>query len=505
MHTHDPITKINKKNTEKLLIGFDKNNHIIQFNKSCESYSGYKRQHILKSDIIEKLVPESHRREWNQIIEHARKDRTVHNKIIPWVNSKGEEILISWSTLPIKSDLGIIEDICLVGTTSAPPSDTSTPHLVKDTNKTVSTISTSTKNQNTSANTKHQQKQKTHAKDIKKSPAPIKKPSSNRKKIKLKINKSKHTRDKASGDKVPDTTSKDKRIDQLQKRIRQLEQRDKKLERKNNRLQKQLLAFRERLEKIAPSPLESVEPIKHDAFSIYNSRKSKLRPIKKIIFDPFGRKKRNLEYQRKLHELNEYKEKLNALKEELITDKEKLDEQRQSFQDWKEKLEQLESEINKRQQKLFKQEIFIKDIAQEGPDKTNQPGTQEDIPLMNEHQILDKISQSAAVIQRGILKKINPSFLQLIGYSREELIDKNLIDFIAPEGLADVQQYYLKRLKGDHLSSFPTVFMTKKNEKVPVNIKVKETQYNGEKAELVLVQKEQNGEDNASPQTNASS
>ena len=69
----------------------------------------------------------------------------------------------------------------------------------------------------------------------------------------------------------------------------------------------------------------------------------------------------------------------------------------------------------------------------------------------------------------------------------DEIIDKSLFDFIVPEGFIQVEKFYLNRLKGDDISSYETIFLTKNNNKIPVEVNTKPTFFNGEKAEIAIV------------------
>jgi hypothetical protein len=69
----------------------------------------------------------------------------------------------------------------------------------------------------------------------------------------------------------------------------------------------------------------------------------------------------------------------------------------------------------------------------------------------------------------------------------DEIVEKSYFDFIALEGLADVEKYYLDRLKGDSVSVYRTVFSTKDDIKIPVEVSIKQTIYNGEKAEIAII------------------
>ena len=152
-----------------------------------------------------------------------------------------------------------------------------------------------------------------------------------------------------------------------------------------------------------------------------------------------------------------------------------------------------------RRQKLMKPT----DVILERTSVTNQriifaksEGTKCKEPVISDyHEILDKIPQSAAIIQRGILKQVNNSFASLIGYPSKEVVEKSFFDFIAPDGLAEIEKYYLHRLKGDsQRSSYKTMFVTKDNATIAVEVNVKPTTYAGEKAEIAVVTAVENQE-----------
>jgi PAS domain S-box-containing protein len=136
-----------------------------------------------------------------------------------------------------------------------------------------------------------------------------------------------------------------------------------------------------------------------------------------------------------------------------------------------------------------------KDIILERTTVTNQgiifakpeEAKSKDPAISDYHEILDKIPQSAAIVQRGILKQINSSFVTLLGYTINEVVEKSFFDFIALEGVADVEKYYIDRLKGESVSTYRTVFSTKDNNKIPVEVRIQQIIYNGEKTEIVII------------------
>jgi len=153
--------------------------------------------------------------------------------------------------------------------------------------------------------------------------------------------------------------------------------------------------------------------------------------------------------------------------------------------------------LNARVEEFYRRQELMKpkDVILECTPVTNQAmisakpeGTKSKEPAISDyHEILDKIPQSAAIVQRGILKQINSSFVTLFGYTMNEVVEKIFFDFIAIDGLADVEKYYLDRLKGESVSTYKTVFSTKDNNKIPVEVNIKQTMCNGEKAEIAII------------------
>ena len=168
------------------------------------------------------------------------------------------------------------------------------------------------------------------------------------------------------------------------------------------------------------------------------------------------------------------------------------------------KLRHLEEEIEKRRKNLAEQERIFKDQLISSVDiksSYNLSPMSRDKVVSDAHMgkeskedqnVLDGINDCAAIIQRGILKQVNKTFAELIGFDTEKLRDKSLFNFIAPEGLVDLEKYYLGRLKGSDRYTYETVFSTKDNSKVTVEISIKPTTYNGKKAEIAIIKELKN-------------
>ncbi|MBN2066564.1 MAG: PAS domain-containing protein [Candidatus Thermoplasmatota archaeon] len=164
------------------------------------------------------------------------------------------------------------------------------------------------------------------------------------------------------------------------------------------------------------------------------------------------------------------------------------------------KLERLEDEIEHRRKHLVEQEKHFRTHAvvshahhlSVGEKKSSSaPAIQPEKRAQQNTSLLDEIHQCAAVIQRGFLKQMNDDFTQLLGYPARDLIGKNILDFIGPDGLAGFGKYYLNQLRGINRRSYDVVFVTKNNTEIPATIAIKPTLFKGEKADIVIVQKKE--------------
>jgi len=161
------------------------------------------------------------------------------------------------------------------------------------------------------------------------------------------------------------------------------------------------------------------------------------------------------------------------------------------------KLEQLEKEIEQRRKLLVNHEKQFRERLTPSYKSTQPTRTTEamvsDAPRRQETKecplLLDEIQECAAIVQRGMLKQVNDSFAQLLDYEMDELLEKSLLDIVVPEGLADIGRHYLNRLKGKDSSTYEVVFVAKDGEDVAVEVTIRQTTFNGEKAEIAIFKK----------------
>jgi PAS domain S-box-containing protein len=165
------------------------------------------------------------------------------------------------------------------------------------------------------------------------------------------------------------------------------------------------------------------------------------------------------------------------------------------------KLETLENDIEKRRENLIHQEEMLIDRLQSYLQSKETPhfaenGRFKEEPLrdrvslkdtIKNRLIIDQNLDCVAIVQRGILKEVNNSLANLLGYQINELVNKNLFVFFTSEGMNNVKKYCEGRLKGITVNSYRTVFLSKNYTQIPAEIIVQPTLYHGEPAEILIV------------------
>jgi PAS domain S-box-containing protein len=434
------------KKIDNIVISIDRNKQIAKYSKDCENVLGYSRKEALNKPIFDFLIPENYSKKWEGIIDYSNKKKKIHDFKLPLIDKKGQEVWISWSYFPVKNANGDLVDINLVG------------NLVSTGDSVEKTLV-------------EFPKRLTEEK--------IKKPmQKDDKKIEEKPRI--HFIDK-SVEEIPDDKPVEKSVkmeksdnySELKKMIKKLKKENSNLDKKNKNLEKDLDSLKNRVEtlkKKKEKQKKSDKKNKEDGQS---------------FSELFGTKKRNQEYENLMHELNEREKYLNNLESNLKNDKIKINEQANEFKKWRKKLESLELEIENRKSDIVSKEKFVKDKIESTKDLNVSDKPEEKV--VTYHDLLDKIPDSAVVIHRGILKQVNDSFADLIGYNIDEILNKSLFDFIIPEELTDVKDYYINRLQGVDISTFETTLLTKENDKVSVEINTKPTDFNGKKAEIAVI------------------
>ncbi len=265
-------------------------------------------------------------------------------------------------------------------------------------------------------------------------------------------------------------------LSSLQKKINQLEKENKHLSKEKNQLEEKL---------------HSAEFNKEKIKKFVNTKFS-------FIRNSIAIKKKREEFKEMMQQLSERKQKLEKLETEMVLEKKEFKQKIQEFVNWREKLEKLEDEIEKRRQFLSEQETFLNQqydkvlsheleqpaVYTQNIEQKQSEDTETKEGIVEKDDLFNSLTVEAAVLQRGRIKKANKRLAQMLGYSEKELVGKHLVDFVGPTGLSGVEQHYMNRLKGVDDASYSTVFLSKDENEIPVNVHVKNGDFHGERAEI---------------------
>lgn len=489
-------------NSYELILSFNADGEIIQFNSECERITGYRREEVLHRKISEILLSTDSLVQWKTLFLSIQHNMKVDDFTLPLKTKDGEAtFLITWSGFLVKDTNGLIKDICLFGTCLEPPEKTQSsfkpvplvPGVQNEAcippNITVETVPVPT-------STSPQEPQV-----MEKIICTTEKATAEERMEFERINdtlehyvpKPLETMEKTDENTLKMLDTVHKSITELSqnyavviRRLGELEKPDKRSEKDHGDLGKRMQLLEQGWRRHRRNQTGDALDIK-DIPSAEQPHSNK-----KITFfsDLFGVRKQWQELKTREQQLEKRRTELDAVEAQMVNEGKTFNVRFEEFYRWREKLQLLETEIEKRRQELMKQErTFLEHTprASSEPSPSQVPIISTETASLDYHQILDKIPQSAAIVQRGILKQVNSSFATLLGYEAVDIMEKNFFDFLAYEGLADVEKYYLDRLKGERVSGYRTVFSTKNNNKISVEINIKPTTYNGEKAEIAII------------------
>ncbi|HIH00220.1 MAG TPA: PAS domain S-box protein [Thermoplasmata archaeon] len=510
-----------------LILSLTPNQEIIQFNKESERFTGFLRDEVIHKKLSEILIPPESASQWKDLLVSIQQDMWIDNFVLPLKTKANQVHMITWTGFLVKDEQGVVKDICIFGkpVQTEPLKQPDTPVVLPEPQQnealpqekepvvipeppeihekvivpSISEVQDEPQPLKTEVLVKHGAKKIlfAHEKSSTNEQAPSiasEKPSlpvqpkaspSSAELLEKQYNVTSHKLDSI----LQSLSDLSQKYETVLKRVTELEKKEEPLEKHHKPLQNPPRPQPPQTETPAPS-------IKDRPAAVKTRDEAEQQPDERehtFFSDPFGLKRQHTELDLKKQRVDLRMKQLETFETRLMKEKDLLHARVKEFSRWQEKLMALESEIEKRRQELMNQENLVLR-------KRPQPlGTQQTFPGMDHHkntegelpacddETLEKIPQSAAIIQRGILKQINGLFLELLGYSPEELVEKSYFDFIALEGLADVEKYYLDRLKGESVSVYRTVFSAKDDKKIPVEVCIKQTIYNGEKAEIAIV------------------
>ncbi|MCD4806790.1 MAG: PAS domain S-box protein [Methanococcoides sp.] len=107
----------------------------------------------------------------------------------------------------------------------------------------------------------------------------------------------------------------------------------------------------------------------------------------------------------------------------------------------------------------------------------------------NKYQTLvEKGNDGIIILQDGLIKYGNQTMESITGFSIEEELENPFIDFISPEYKELVQERYMKRLRGEEVSTnYEIEIISKEGEKIPVEISPSAIEYEGRSADMAII------------------
>lgn len=460
-----------------LVLGIDREGNIIQFNDACEHIVGYTYKETVDKSV-ERVIPQGYVRQWQQMIDAARLDPSIREFKLPLLTNEGKEVMISWSSFPVKEDTNHVEDVVFVGKrvlTVEDVTDSLFSYTKNDIETKVDAIACQQMPQDhilLRMGDKHLIFRRHPEKSFKPETEHPSLAATPMQKEEQPVSTSQaHDLETVVAHETYSRLMEQYNYENLLKNYNEIAQTLSELERRNKEL-----------EKINKKTMQTLKSMK--TRWAHKKEAGKREPSTRSPL--LGRGKRE-SLERMMQELEERKNELLSFGEQIAADKKQLTDQQNIFIEWRKKLELLEDEIENRRLDLIEQQHSSDNrLSSSLQGNITESG---DINSMQElyHDMLDKIPECAAIVHRGVLKQVNTPLAQLLGYEIEELVDKSFLDFIVPEGLFEVEKYYFNRLKKENVSSYETILLTKDNQKMPVEVNVKPVVYDGEGADVTII------------------
>ncbi len=102
--------------------------------------------------------------------------------------------------------------------------------------------------------------------------------------------------------------------------------------------------------------------------------------------------------------------------------------------------------------------------------------------------LVERANDGITIVQDRILKYVNPSLSEIIGYSIPELLGKPFSSFIDPDTLVEIEDYYERRMAGEDVRPiYDSRFIRKDGKRIDVEINAGIITYQGKPADLVFI------------------
>ena len=103
-------------------------------------------------------------------------------------------------------------------------------------------------------------------------------------------------------------------------------------------------------------------------------------------------------------------------------------------------------------------------------------------------EVVERANDGICVIQDAVFKYVNSRALEIIGYSPGEIVGTSLADYIHPDELAKVLDFYTKRMAGESIPAmYESALLHKDGRRVEVEINAGIITYEGKPANLAII------------------
>ncbi len=102
--------------------------------------------------------------------------------------------------------------------------------------------------------------------------------------------------------------------------------------------------------------------------------------------------------------------------------------------------------------------------------------------------LIERANSGICVVQDSKIKYVNPSLFAMLGYKPEDVIGKNLEDFIAPDERKKIKNRYKMRMAGEKVPSiYETSIVGKNNSRIDAEFNAGISTYLGRPADFVII------------------
>ncbi len=106
------------------------------------------------------------------------------------------------------------------------------------------------------------------------------------------------------------------------------------------------------------------------------------------------------------------------------------------------------------------------------------------------HELFGQAKEIIVIIQDRLIRFVNPSVMDTLGYSPEELTGTSFAQYVHPDELPRLAKYYLQRIAGEDVPHiYQTVVKHKDGSDVAIEIKASVVQFQGRLADFAIVRK----------------